>query len=137
MKMLKILSVISMIFVGGCATSPEAKDDVVDAVQVIRGTSTAVVEVSVDKDGMPSVKNQYVEVEESQRVVWVGPDSMEIRFVKNSPFKDKKLDTKNSVVNAVIPRQKWGKSEKKATFKYDIIVDGKVLDPFLIVKRRL
>ncbi len=102
---------------------------------VIKGTETAVVNVSLDEDGMPSINIDTVVVKEGQRVVWVGPKDMVVRFPESSPFKEKQLSTRDAVINEVVPSQSWKGAETTKRFKYDVVVGGKVLDPFLIVRR--
>lgn len=133
MKVFKILSVFFVVVLAACAHSSNGK--LGDILGVIKGTKTAVVEVSIDDKGMPYVKNDTVLVKVGQRVVWVGPESMTIKFPKGSPFKNAKLPTKNSVINMLVPKQRWKEKEEEKTFKYDILVNGKVLDPFIIIRR--
>lgn len=133
MKFTKILSVLFVVVLAACAHSSDSKLEKV--LGVIKGTKTAVVEVSIGDDGMPSVKNDSVLVKVGQRIVWVGPEDMTIRFPKGSPFKNAKLPTKNSVINMLVPKQRWKEKEEEKKFKYDVIVNGKVLDPFLIIRR--
>lgn len=133
MNVMKIVSVFFVVLLAACAHSSGPKLD--DVISVIRGTKTAVVEVSIGDDGMPSVKSESVVVKVGQRVVWVGPEDMTVQFPKGSPFKNAKLPTRNSVINMLVPKQRWKDKEEEKTFKYDIVVNGKVLDPFLIVRR--
>lgn len=130
MKFTKILPAIFVLALASCASATGG-----DVVRAIKGTKTAVIEVSLDDAGMPVVSAKSVEVMEGQRVVLVGPFDMSVRFPKGSPFDKVKFSTKNAVVNLIVPKQKWEKDEKTKTFKYDVLVGKKVLDPFLIIKR--
>lgn len=101
---------------------------------VIKGTDTAVVRISVGDNGMPKVLVDPIIVTEGQRVVWAGPETMTIRFPKETPFEKNSLETQNGVVNAVVPRLE--SEEKQQEYKYDVIVKGVVLDPVMIVRKR-
>ncbi len=132
--MKNIVLFFSVLTILGCASieKKEGSDDL----SIIPGTKAAVVEVSLGKDGMPSVDTDPVIVEEGQRVVWVGPSEMTIRFVGASPVGKKVLETRSAVVNVKVPRQDaWEKGEDYKKFKYDVIVNGVVLDPLFIVRR--
>lgn len=133
MKVIRFLSLVLVVILAACTHAEEKK--LVDVFSAIKGTKTAVVEVSIGDDGMPSVKNDTVLVKVGQRIVWVGPEDMTVKFPKGSPFESAKLPTKDSVINMMIPKQRWKSDEKEKTFKYDIVVNGKTLDPFIIIRR--
>ena len=101
---------------------------------VIQGTDTAVIAIGVREDGMPEVLVDPIIVKEGQRVVWAGPESMTIRFPEKTPFDKNSISTQDAVVNAVVPRLQ--SDEKQEEFKYDIIVNGVVLDPVMIVRKQ-
>lgn len=132
---MKIISLImSVILLSACAYAQETKSPDCDCngeiTQAIPGTNTAVVKVSLDETGMPQVDFETVVVEWGQRIIWVGPQEMSIRFPKGSPFDETKLSTRDAVINRVMPKQK----EKEIEYKYDVIVGDKVLDPRMIVR---
>ncbi len=135
MKRLIILLVVCAGFLASCSHAKREMSH--DEISVIKGTETAVVEVSLDEGGMPSVNIDTVVVKEGQRIVWVGPKDMVVRFPESSPFKEKQLSTKDAVINVVVPEQSWDNKEKTKRFKYDVVVNGKVLDPFFILRRGL
>jgi hypothetical protein len=101
---------------------------------VISGTETAVIAIAVMKDGMPTVLVDPIIVNEGQRVVWAGPESMTIRFPQETPFEKSSFTTQDAVINALVPRLKSDKKQEE--FKYDIIVNGVTLDPVMIVRKQ-
>ena len=131
--MKKTLLIIGFFLISGCSATNIVGECDCDEGMVISGTDTAVIKISVGKDGMPKVSAETVILEEGQRIVWAGPSKMEIKFPKGSPFKSRVLETENGVINKVIPRGQQKEKEKK--YKYDVVVDGKVLDPFMIIRR--
>ncbi len=117
-----------------CTGNLTTKEDL-SVVSVNEGTNTAVVKVLLAKNGMPFVDTDPIVVKEGQRVVWAGPSKMTIEFKKDSPFKNASFSTRNAVVNKKVPKQeKWEEGEEYKEFKYDVIVDGVVLDPILIIR---
>ncbi len=130
---MKILLVLfTLLGVGACAnTTSSGKNEL----SVNEGTGTAVVKVLLAKDGTPFVDTDPIVVKEGQRVVWAGPTKMEIKFIKGSPFKSSDFSTRNAVVNLKVPKQKmWATGEEYKEYKYDVVVNGVVLDPILIVR---
>ncbi|MDM7861376.1 hypothetical protein QTP81_12290 [Alteromonas sp. ASW11-36] len=139
MKTLFVLSVFLLI--SACSSTnagiviPIGSNCDCEAVGTVnKGTNTAVVKVSLDRTGMPYIDAKVVELEVGQRLVWVGPSRMIIRFPKASPFRTSNLRTKDGVINQVIPKQDFGE-QNQLEFKYDVIVGDKVLDPIIIIKR--
>lgn len=133
MKKLVLLFLFTLI--SACGGSYNVKEQVCNCEEgeVITGTNTAVVKISIGKDGMPRVSSDVVVVEIGQRIVWAGPTKMEIRFPKGSPFDSRVLKTSDGVINRVLPDVKFDGKEKK--YKYDVVVNGKVLDPIMILRR--
>ncbi len=135
--MKKLLGVlIAVVVFTGCSGAAAVKDscDCADEGVVLQGTNTAVVRISLDGNGVPRVSAEKVVVNVGQRIVWVGPEKMEIKFPEESPFKERVLKTDNGVINRVAPEQKFKGKEKR--YKYDVVVNGKVLDPFIIIRKR-
>lgn len=130
--MKKIIYVVAAVMLAACANANKVED----VFSVNKGTETAVVKVSLDDKGMPFIDTDPIIIKEGQRIVWVGPVDMEIRFMKNTPFTKRNILTKNAVINALIPKlPSWGKEEKERKFKYDVVVGKSVLDPLIIVRR--
>lgn len=100
---------------------------------VLEGTDTAVVRISVGSNGIPRVSTEKVVLYPGQRIVWAGPTDMEVKFPQRSPFKENVLRTRDGVINRVIPDVKI--KGKEIIYKYDVVVDGKVLDPLLILRK--
>lgn len=134
--MKKLLCLLFAFAISGCSGSMAAKEtcDCIDEGMVLPGTNTAVVRILLDSNGVPKVSAEKVVIEVGQRIVWVGPGKMEIKFPEGSPFKERVLKTDNGVINRVAPTQRFKGSEK--SFKYDVVVNGKVLDPFIIIRKR-
>ncbi len=138
--MKKIMYLVLFVAVSACATAEvnragKENSRPVKEVSVNKGTNTAVVKVSLDENGIPSIDTDPVIVKEGQRVVWVGPAEMTIKFPKGTPFSKSKLPTRDAVINMKIPKQKkWAKDEEFKEFKYDVIVGKHILDPVFIVK---
>lgn len=129
-----LLCVIFLFSVLGCSSSIAKKDGL--DLSVVRGTSTAVVKVRLDENGMPAVDTDPIVVREGQRIVWAGPTDMTIRFVGESPAGKVGFSTRDAVVNLKIPKQSsWNKGEEYKKFKYDVVVGDQVLDPIIIIRR--
>lgn len=110
----------------------------------IPGTSTAIVGIGVDKKGIPLETVKEIVLLPGQRVVFAGPDRFQIKFKKDkSPSGQVNYESKNGVIAIVVPKDIFGKAEfsreekekKYLRFDYSIFVNGKELDPPLIVKR--
>lgn len=96
------------------------------------------IKVSVGDDGKPVVTPDAVSVCEGESVRWVFAGSSAREFsvlftgVANSPF-DWSRQTGATVTGTV--KAGAAKDGKKTEYKYDVDVDGKVLDPKIIVER--
>lgn len=141
MKIIRLVSVISVILFWSCtaiAQDKKLKKD--DADRPIKGTDTAVVQIGLDEDGMPFVEKNTVVVRVGQRIVLVGPYDFAIRFPNGSPFAEDKYETRDAVMNFVVPveleEMMRKKGDKRAAYKYDIIAGDKVLDPMMIILPR-
>lgn len=119
-----------------------AKED--DVVYPVPGTDTAVVHVGLDKDGTPSVAAKEVILEPGQKVLFAGPENFTIIFKKNSPNRQLTNTSHNGSVVISIPEQILEQREYaeelrqkgELRFSYGVWVDGKELDPDIIVRRR-
>lgn len=137
--MKKIYFIIFAVLFSACANTEVVKAEVEYGKlppNVNKGTRTAVVKVSLDKKGMPYIDTDPVVVKEGQRVVWVGPTDMSIKFHAETLFGKEGLSTRDAVINLKIPKQnKWSDNERFKKYKYDVVVGDKVLDPIFIVRR--
>ncbi len=132
--MKNIIYIVLLAVISACAIAE--KPNPIKDLTVNRGTNTAVVKVSIDENGMPSIDTDPLVIKEGQRVVWVGPSEMSIKFPGKTPFSKGKLPTRDAVINMKVPKQKkWAKSEEYKKFKYDVVVGDKVLDPVFILRR--
>ncbi len=131
-------SLVCLLLVGiisGCVSSGSVEHPGKHGLSVNKGTNTAVVKVSLDKRGMPYIDTDPVVVKQGQRVVWVGPTDMEIKFQTDGLVASSELSTKDAVINLAIPVfDNWDESETQRKYKYDVIVKGVVLDPIIIIR---
>ena len=121
-----VLCVIALLMATGCTSVG----------RTLKGTDTAPIRISLGRDGTPRVDIATVVVKVGQRVVFVGPEEFTIDFPQDTPFNSKRIDAENAVINLVVPEQVRGKAQsgaKTIKFKYDVIVNGKRLDPHMIV----
>lgn len=95
----------------------------------------ATVKVLLSEKGMPVVDNDAVVLDDGQKMVWVGPENMVVRFPKGSPFKVEKLKSRAGVINIKAERMDWKKGELLREYKYEVIIGDIVLDPILIRRR--
>lgn len=143
MKFLKTLLVASLLSAWSCASFAQVKEFEFDEEHIdvpIKGTDTAVVRIGLDEKKMPFVENKAVVVTVGQRVLLVGPEEFSIVFPEASPFADRKYETRDAVMNFVIPEYLQTVIKKKGVdylvFKYDIVVGDAVLDPYFVIMPR-
>jgi hypothetical protein len=151
MKLIKLLIMfVCVFFVVGCASSsvgglsPRETVKKLPVSYVLSGTSTAVVGIGVDKNGIPLETVKEVVLTPGQKVIFAGPDKFEIKFKKKkAPSEQIEYQSQNGVIAITIPRDifdqpnfsKEYKEQKYLRFDYSIFVNGRELDPPLIVKR--
>jgi hypothetical protein len=128
----------------GCVSAGD-KTEKLSSSYALKGTSTAVVGIAVDKTGLPLETVKEVVLYPGQKVIFAGPDRFFISFKdKKSPSRKIKYESVNGVVTVAIPKDILDKPEfveefrknKYLKFNYAITVNGKELDPPLIVKRQ-
>lgn len=107
------------------------------------GTSTAVVGIGVDSKGVPLETVKEVVLKPGQKVVFAGPDRFEIKFKRDrAPTKQVFFESKSGVIAIVVPKNilenpeyaKEFREKKYVRFDYSIFVNGKELDPPLIIR---
>ena len=108
------------------------------------GTSTAVVGIGVDKKGIPLETVKEIVLQPGQKVILAGPDKFQIKFKKEkSPSGQIFFESRDGVITIMIPKDifenpefaKEEREKKYLRFDYSIFVNGRELDPPLIVKR--
>lgn len=139
----KLMSVVFMVLCVGCSVSNGGSNKKV--FYALKGTDTAVVSVSLDASGMPRDNVEKLILHPGQKVIYAGPDEFDI-FFKNrkSPSKTINYKSENGVVVIAIPSGILDSPEfsdeyrknKFIRFDYGIRVNGKELDPPMIVTRR-
>jgi hypothetical protein len=109
------------------------------------GTETLVVGISVDKDGIPKETYKNIKLHPGQKVVFAGPDEFSIIFKdKKTPNRQIENKSSNGTVVIRIPDKIFEqpefvaefRKEKSLTFDYAISVNGKELDPPMIIVER-
>ena len=110
----------------------------------VSGTTTAVVGIGIDKDGIPLETVREIVLLPGQKVIFAGPDRFQIYFKnKKAPTQQLKYESKNGVILVAVPKDIFDqpmfareyKEKEYLKFDYSIVVNGRELDPPLIVKR--
>lgn len=108
------------------------------------GTSTAVVGIGIDKKGIPLETVKEIVLKPGQKVIFAGPDRFEIKFKKDrAPSQQLFFESRSGAITIAIPKDILDKPEfareyrekKYVRFDYSIFVNGKELDPPLIIRR--
>lgn len=132
-------------FFSGCASavSPERSTKSLPVSYAVPGTSTAVVGIGLNKEGMPLETVKAVVLKPGQKVVFAGPEQFSIVFKNRKfPAKVSAYKSEKGVIQIVIPknileqpefREEYAKN-KQVEFNYAIRVNGKELDPPLVIK---
>ncbi|PUA28735.1 MAG: hypothetical protein B0W54_19020 [Cellvibrio sp. 79] len=110
----------------------------------MQGTRTAVVGIAIDKKGYPLETVKAIVLTPGQKVIFAGPDEFQIAF-KNKKAPAAQLDyrSEKGVITVEIPKDILEKPEykreyaknKSVEFNYAIRINGRELDPPIIVKR--
>lgn len=148
-----ILLSFTLILLNGCAIAADVygNRDVVSSDSrklptsyALQGTSTAVVGIAIDKKGYPLETVRAIILTPGQKVIFAGPDEFQIAF-KNKKAPTNQLDyrSEKGVITVVIPRDILDRPEFKREyaknnsieFNYAIRINGRELDPPIIVKR--
>jgi hypothetical protein len=141
-----IKCVLLVFFIGiisGCSAM-QAPTERLRPSYALQGTSTALVGIALDKNGMPLETVSKVVLKPGQKVIFAGPDRFAISFKnKKSPSGKLKYESGNGVVTIVIPKDIFDRPEyreevaknKYIRFDYAINVNGRELDPPMIIQR--
>lgn len=143
---LKLCFFISLLFVvNGCSAIDVGSRSKLPTSYALEGTSTAVVGIAVDKKtGIPKETVKEIILIPGQKVVFAGPDQFLINFKnRKSPNEVLRYKSDGGVITITIPKDilensKFVEEYRKnqyLKFDYSIIVNGKELDPPIIIKK--
>lgn len=144
MKYLKFfMPVLLVSFISACSAtrSPITK---LPTSYALPGTSTAVVGIALDKKGYPLETVKEIVLKPGQKVIFAGPDRFLISFKnRKSPANIIKYESGNGVVTVTIPKDildnpqfiEEFRKNNFLRFDYAINVNGRELDPPIIIKR--
>lgn len=135
--------VVFSLFVGCASIDYKVEQD--RKVSPLPGTNTAVIGIGIDKHGIPTLLAKEIILEPGQKALFAGPDEFSVIF-KDKKTPNKKIDnpSTNGVVVIQIPVgifdqrefvEEFRKSGQVA-FSYGVMVNGKELDPEIIVRRK-
>jgi hypothetical protein len=144
MKFLKyVMALVGFTFFTGCA-AVDCKPGKEGVAYALPGTNTAVIGVAVDTTGLPQVKYKEIIMYPGQKVLYAGPDEFSV-FFKNKKTPNRKIENPSSkgVVIIQIPKDILEQNEfaeefrktGQVKFNYGVRVNGKELDPMIIIKR--
>jgi hypothetical protein len=144
MKLIKFALLVFLVgIIGGCSAVQVATERLRPS-YALQGTSTALVGIALDKGGMPLETVSKVVLKPGHKVVFAGPDRFVISFKnKKAPSGKLKYESNNGVVTITIPKDIFDRSEyrdevaknKYIRFDYAINVNGRELDPPMIIQR--
>ena len=143
MKSFKLLIVMLLLgVINGCVAT-QSRVGKLPSAYALPGTSTAVVGIAVAKTGIPMETVGEVVLKPGQKVIFAGPDRFLIT-IKNKKFPERaRYESGNGIVTVTIPkdilerpeyREEYAKN-KFVRFDYAINVNGKELDPPMIIRR--
>lgn len=145
MKCYKLLVYIVLFSViSGCSASQPNRIAKLPVSYALPGTSTAVVGIAIDRNGFPKETVKEIVLKPGQKVVFAGPDRFMIAFKNQKAPTDKlRYESGNGVVTVAIPKDILDKppyaeeyrKNKYVRFDYAININGKELDPPIIIKR--
>lgn len=144
MKTLKLITAIALVgIVNGCAVA-QSRIEKLPTVYALPGTTTAVVGIAIDKKGYPKETVKEIVLRPGEKVVFAGPDNFLIAFKENkAPDKMMRYKSEGGVIKITIPRDILDRPEfrdeyakyKYVKFNYAININGKELDPPIIIRR--
>jgi hypothetical protein len=127
----------------GCAPPPPTSEKLPSS-YALKGTNTALVGIALDDKGFPVETVKEVVLKPGQKVFFAGPDSFLISFKKQkAPNESIRYESEDGVIAIVIPEDILERPEfveeyrknKFLRFDYAINVNGKELDPPMIIRR--
>lgn len=144
MKSYKVfISILLLGFISGCSAS-QTRTTKLPVSYALPGTTTAVVGIAIDKKGLPMETVREIVLKPGEKVIFAGPDRFLIAFKnKKAPTEKLRYESGNGVITVVIPKDILDKplyaeeyrKNKSVRFDYSIIINGKELDPPIIIKR--
>ncbi len=144
MKNLKfVLSLALVGVISGCAVA-QSRIEKLPTVYALPGTTTAVVGIAIDNKGYPKETVKEIVLHPGEKVIFAGPDDFLVSFKeRKAPDKKIRYKSENGVIKIVIPkdileqpafREEFAKN-KYVKFNYAININGKELDPPIIIRR--
>jgi hypothetical protein len=137
-----LLLLLMTITVGCSAVDSSEKSQRVT--YALPGTSTAVIGIPVNKDGIPQALYEEIILHPGQKVLFAGPDDFVIVFKEKKSINRKyEIRSSRGVVVIDVPKDILERPEfvdefrktKEIRFNYGIRVNGKELDPTIVIKR--
>jgi hypothetical protein len=144
---------IALILLNGCAVAADDKvrqelvrtdSQKLPISYALQGTKTAVVGIAIDKKGYPLETVRAIVLTPGQKVIFAGPDDFQIAFKnKKAPSAQLEYRSEKGVISVEIPkdilerpeyRKEYAK-KRSVEFNYAIRINGRELDPPIIVKR--
>lgn len=87
------------------------------------------VHITLDNQGVPVVDRSSVDVFAGGSVTFLGPSNFEIRFPGSTPCSSKTYSTTCGELALTIRTNACGNPPSYTSYKYDVKVGNKVLDP--------
>lgn len=136
-KLMKLSGLFAMLIITACAYGGAYVNQQKPVGVALPGTDTVTVGISLGHDGVPKVSVDPVIIKAGQRLVFIGPVRYMIEFPDGSPFKETRFSTDNAVINLELPearkRSRGDGDLNIKQFKYNITVEDKVLDPYVVL----
>jgi hypothetical protein len=140
----KLIGLATILFFAGC-TNIDCDVNKDKVVHPLPGTNTVVIGIGLDKDGVPYLAAKEIILNPGQKVLFAGPDEFTVIF-KNKKSPNRKIDNNSvngvvviSVPSGILEQSEFVEEFRKngeLKFSYGVRVNGKELDPDIIVRRR-
>lgn len=144
MNSFKVVNVVALVAImSGCALAQTQTERLPNA-YALPGTTTAVVGIAIDRKGYPKETVRAIVLHPGEKVVFAGPDTFLLAFKNKKAFGQQlRYQSKGGVVKLEVPRNILEREEfkeeyiknKQLVFDYAITVNGKELDPPIIIRR--
>jgi hypothetical protein len=147
MRYKSLVACCFLLFLNGCATADDRSGTTMKSLPIsyaLQGTSTAVVGIAIDKKGYPLETVKVIILTPGQKVIFAGPNEFQIAFKnKKAPSARLNYRSEKGIVTVEVPtnildrpefRQEYEKN-KSVEFNYAIKINGRELDPPIIVKK--